>query len=64
MPTVYSVLEDDEVRKILAFIRSVYAGDSREDRLVEAPRPGESPELPVPTTRCPLSAFGLGATAR
>ncbi len=27
MPTVYSVLEDDEVWKILAFIRSVYAGD-------------------------------------
>ena len=29
MPTVYSVLEDDEVWKILAFIRSVYAGDPR-----------------------------------
>ena len=28
MPTVYSVLEDEEVWKILAFIRSVYAGDS------------------------------------
>ena len=27
MPTVYSVLEDDEVWQILAFIRSVYAGD-------------------------------------
>ncbi len=27
MPTVYDVLEDDEVWKILAFIRSVYAGD-------------------------------------
>ena len=27
MPTVYSVLEDEEVWKILAFIRSVYAGD-------------------------------------
>ena len=27
MPTVYNVLEDDEVWKILAFIRSVYAGD-------------------------------------
>ena len=27
MPTVYSVLEDDEVWKILAFIRSVYIGD-------------------------------------
>ena len=27
MPTVYSVLEDDEVWKILSFIRSVYAGD-------------------------------------
>ena len=27
MPTVYSVLTDDEVWKILAFIRSVYAGD-------------------------------------
>ena len=27
MPTVYSVLEDDEVWKILAFIRSVYVGD-------------------------------------
>ena len=27
MPTVYGVLEDDEVWKILAFIRSVYAGD-------------------------------------
>ena len=27
MPTVYSVLEDDEVWKIMAFIRSVYAGD-------------------------------------
>ena len=29
MPTVYSVLEDDEVWQILAFIRSVYAGDPR-----------------------------------
>ena len=27
MPTVYSVLEDEEVWQILAFIRSVYAGD-------------------------------------
>ena len=27
MPVVYSVLEDDEVWKILSFIRSVYAGD-------------------------------------
>ena len=27
MPTVYSVLEDEEVWKVLAFIRSVYAGD-------------------------------------
>ena len=27
MPTVYSVLEDEEVWKILSFIRSVYAGD-------------------------------------
>ncbi len=27
MPTVYSVLADEEVWKILAFIRSVYAGD-------------------------------------
>lgn len=27
MPTVYSVLEDDEVWKLLAFIRSVYGGD-------------------------------------
>jgi mxaJ protein len=27
MPAVYSVLEDDEVWKILTFIRSVYAGD-------------------------------------
>ncbi|MCY4506853.1 MAG: quinoprotein dehydrogenase-associated putative ABC transporter substrate-binding protein [Acidobacteria bacterium] len=27
MPTVYSVLEDEEIWKILAFIRSVYAGD-------------------------------------
>ena len=27
MPTVYNVLTDDEVWKILAFIRSVYAGD-------------------------------------
>ena len=27
MPTVYDVLEDEEVWKILAFIRSVYAGD-------------------------------------
>ena len=27
MPTVYSVLTDDEVWQILAFIRSVYAGD-------------------------------------
>ena len=27
MPTVYSVLADDEVWKILSFIRSVYAGD-------------------------------------
>ena len=27
MPAVYSVLEDEEVWKILAFIRSVYAGD-------------------------------------
>ena len=27
MPTVYNVLEDDEVWKILSFIRSVYAGD-------------------------------------
>lgn len=27
MPVVYSVLEDDEVWRIMAFIRSVYAGD-------------------------------------
>ena len=27
MPTVYNVLTDDEVWKILAFIRSVYVGD-------------------------------------
>ena len=27
MPVVYSVLEDDEVWRIMAFIRSIYAGD-------------------------------------
>jgi mono/diheme cytochrome c family protein len=28
MPTVYSVLPDDQIWKILAFIRSLYIGDS------------------------------------
>ena len=27
MPVVYSVLEDDEVWRLMAFIRSIYAGD-------------------------------------
>ena len=30
MPTVYNVLPDDQVWKILAFIRSLYVGDPAE----------------------------------
>ena len=37
MPTVYSVLEDDEVWKILAFIRSVCAGHPGRIDWQEAP---------------------------
>ena len=29
MPTVYNLLPDDQVWKILAFIRSLYIGDPR-----------------------------------
>ena len=50
MPTVYSVLEDEEVWKILAFIRSVYAGDPGRIRLVGsrwgAPLLGATPFSP------------------
>ena len=54
MPTVYSVLTDDEVWQILAFIRSVYAGDPARDRLVGR-SPARRPGLVAGECRCQSS---------